>query len=725
MNIHLSRIEKRRIFYDYITNEVEIDICVVSETKFREGQGGRRMREVIDPKIFTWFGRDRRHQRSRGGEGGVGILFRNRFGKAVVAKVSRGYDIIWIKVGLGVETVYVGAAYMSPGSSPRETDKVAFLHELEADVVRFSSLGKVVVMGDFNSRIGDLPSAIFKNGNQIVFPRTTQDKKATKGALQQGRQLLASMNANKMLILNGLEGEGKNTFVSRNRGESMIDFIIMSYSMIDAEALFDEDMEGEEKLISGEKQQQLGSDFSGEVAYIRNSLKVWDEYTGAISDHRMVTCNIYVPKVENEKERKNERERRREDMPPTLNIPKWRRGRGGDPRWSKFQQEAKIAMAEWERNIRGEAQEWEQDKGRYGDHLNREFVSAVNSVALKTLGHIQNRKRKRKGRLVWNQELWQLTCAEKEAYDKWKTAGPIETDQARREYRVVTRIKRRKVRRVIRDVEEKVVKDVEDLKSSNPKLYWNRLKQMSVGNITKKQLPKGMKNSEGEMVTGTEMMGVWEESFQKLGIENKGGEQFDEKFRDRISKAVRSIEIRGCEEKEDFFTERMNRPLEIKEVTNAISKLKIGKAVGIDGITNEILRFGGEEVQQAVWRMMNEIWMKDEHLPTDWSKGMIFPIFKGGAAEWKYDPSRYRGITLLNTVGKLYASILNERIVTWCEAKQILAEEQAGFRRNRSTIDQLFVLHEVIKGRRPKQTFCCFIDIQKSIRQGMEGWSME
>ena len=175
------------------------------------------------------------------------------------------------------------------------------------------------------------------------------------------------------------------------------------------------------------------------------------------------------------------------------------------------------------------------------------------------------------------------------------TAGPIETDQARREYRVVTRIKRRKVRRVIRDVEEKVVKDVEDLKSSNPKLYWNRLKQMSMGNITKKQLPKGMKNSEGEMVTGTEMMGVWEESFQKLGIENKGGEQFDEKFRDRISKTVRSIEIRGCEEKEDFFTERMNRPLEIKEVTNAISKLKIGKAVGIDGITNEILKFGGRK----------------------------------------------------------------------------------------------------------------------------------
>lgn len=43
-----------------------------------------------------------------------------------------------------------------------------------------------------------------------------------------------------------------------------------------------------------------------------------------------------------------------------------------------------------------------------------------------------------------------------------------------------------------------------------------------------------------------------------------------------------------------------------------------------------------------------------------------------------------------------------------------MEEEQAGFRKNRSTVDQLFIMHEVIKGRRPNKTFCCFLDLEKA-----------
>jgi hypothetical protein len=43
-----------------------------------------------------------------------------------------------------------------------------------------------------------------------------------------------------------------------------------------------------------------------------------------------------------------------------------------------------------------------------------------------------------------------------------------------------------------------------------------------------------------------------------------------------------------------------------------------------------------------------------------------------------------------------------------------LAEEQAGFRKDRSTIDQLFIMTEIIKNRRPGHTYVCFLDIQKA-----------
>ena len=97
-----------------------------------------------------------------------------------------------------------------------------------------------------------------------------------------------------------------------------------------------------------------------------------------------------------------------------------------------------------------------------------------------------------------------------------------------------------------------------------------------------------------------------------------------------------------------------------------------------------------------------------------WSQGLIFPLFKGGPDEFKLDPNKYRGITLLSIIGKTYTSILNKRIYDFVETNNILVDEQAGFRRNRSTTDQIFILTEIIRNRRPRRTFAAFIDVAKA-----------
>jgi len=77
----------------------------------------------------------------------------------------------------------------------------------------------------------------------------------------------------------------------------------------------------------------------------------------------------------------------------------------------------------------------------------------------------------------------------------------------------------------------------------------------------------------------------------------------------------------------------------------------------------------------------------------------------------------------LSVLGKTYTSILNERLSNWVEQQAVLVEEQAGFRKGRSTIDQLLILIELIRNRRPKKTYCAFLDIQKAYdrvwRQGL------
>ena len=53
-------------------------------------------------------------------------------------------------------------------------------------------------------------------------------------------------------------------------------------------------------------------------------------------------------------------------------------------------------------------------------------------------------------------------------------------------------------------------------------------------------------------------------------------------------------------------------------------------------------------------------------------------------------------------VGKIYTSVLNARVKSWCEKNGILSDEQAGFRPGRSTVDHLFSVSEVLRLRRSR-----------------------
>ena len=137
---------------------------------------------------------------------------------------------------------------------------------------------------------------------------------------------------------------------------------------------------------------------------------------------------------------------------------------------------------------------------------------------------------------------------------------------------------------------------------------------------------------------------------------------------------------------------------------------------------NEVFKYGGEVMLDSLFKLFNFIF-RSEKFPLSWARGLIVPLFKGGSEEAKYDPGKYRGITLLSVLGKTYTSILNERLSNWVEQNNVLVEEQAGFRKGRSTIDQLLILTELIRHRRPKKTICAFLDIQKAYdkvwRQGL------
>ena len=114
-----------------------------------------------------------------------------------------------------------------------------------------------------------------------------------------------------------------------------------------------------------------------------------------------------------------------------------------------------------------------------------------------------------------------------------------------------------------------------------------------------------------------------------------------------------------------------------------------------------------KELFQLIW--------DSEYIPERWGEGMIISLFKKGDQK---DPGNYRGITLLNVVGKLFNKVLNYRLLQWLEEHNKLSESQAGFRFGRSCVDNIFILNEVIQGtcrlQKGKKTFCFFLDIKKA-----------
>ena len=103
-------------------------------------------------------------------------------------------------------------------------------------------------------------------------------------------------------------------------------------------------------------------------------------------------------------------------------------------------------------------------------------------------------------------------------------------------------------------------------------------------------------------------------------------------------------------------------------------------------------------------------------IPSAWQKAIILCPIPKSAAKDPHIPLNYRGISLLSCIAKAYSSLLNRRIVIFCELTYAFSDEQNGCRHDRSCVDHIFSLTAIIRNRMAVNmpTFCCFIDMQKA-----------
>ena len=165
---------------------------------------------------------------------------------------------------------------------------------------------------------------------------------------------------------------------------------------------------------------------------------------------------------------------------------------------------------------------------------------------------------------------------------------------------------------------------------------------------------------------------------------------------------VEHDEVAECSESE--CAELHEKPT-YADVSHAVRKGANGKDAGEDLITVESLQ------SKACIEWLHRVVVptsRGEEAPRDWQDGIVVPLYKGKGSRQECDNSR--GITLLSIPGKVYARVIQHRLVQSAERRW--SENQNGFRAGRSCMDTLFTLKRLMEmsSEKQKELWLIFVD---------------
>ena len=161
----------------------------------------------------------------------------------------------------------------------------------------------------------------------------------------------------------------------------------------------------------------------------------------------------------------------------------------------------------------------------------------------------------------------------------------------------------------------------------------------------------------------------------------------------QASKRMVDITRKEWERRPSVVNRTFHTDFTIAELEGALRKSKKGKAPGRDGVTQEMLSHMGPKAKNAILRLYNRSWHGGT-TPPAWRTAVVVPILKKGKKA--SDLASYRPISLTSTISKTMERMVNGRLYYYMEDSGPLDENQAGFRRHRSTVDQLVLFTQSV-----------------------------
>ena len=211
---------------------------------------------------------------------------------------------------------------------------------------------------------------------------------------------------------------------------------------------------------------------------------------------------------------------------------------------------------------------------------------------------------------------------------------------------------------------------LDSVESQDPKAYYERLSSLKNGSFDKK------KSGDTDSVNSSD----WLEHFKSL----LGPKINQTTYMSYLENYVKENRMSVVSE--------LDQPITVVEVKRNIKRLKNNKATAFDAVSNEMLKAGCNILGQPLAIFFNAI-AESETFPSEWKKDILGPLHKSGPLD---DPNNFRGICVSSCLGKLFNSILRERLVTFIDKHNIMHKNQGSNCKGARTSDHLLVLRFLI-----------------------------
>jgi hypothetical protein len=219
------------------------------------------------------------------------------------------------------------------------------------------------------------------------------------------------------------------------------------------------------------------------------------------------------------------------------------------------------------------------------------------------------------------------------------------------------------------------------------------------------KLLDSLRNNDSETTTNAEniTMPEWVEHFKSISLKSD-----KHKFDKYLPEFLR---LENGPANKIF--DNLNEPITISEIKKVIKNLKNKKASGYDMISNEMIKTGQNILLPAFAKLFNAI-LTSHCFPTQWNLSAISPLHKKGSV---FDTDNYRGISITSCLGKVFTSILTNRLIVCIEQHNVIDDKQAAFKKKSRTSDHMFVLKGLINKyctKKKEKLYTCFVDFRKA-----------